>query len=237
MSALTLKIIACIAMLLDHIGYTVKITYPYRIIGRIAFPIYAFLLTEGYHHTKDFKRYLKRLFLFALVSEIPFNLFSKGKLIDISSSKNIFFTLSLSLLLLYWLDESKKIYEDKPRLILLSTILVSLFCLTAELINVDYGFYGILTVLCFRYMKHCRRKNLATITGHTVVIFSYILLSQNNSWAFVQLYALFALVPILLYNGKKGHNPTNRTMNKIIQYAFYAYYPLHMLIIYLFTSL
>ena len=73
-------------MLLDHIGYTLKITYPYRIIGRIAFPIYAFLLTEDITTLKTSK-ISKEAFLFALVSEIPFNLFSKGKLIDISSSK------------------------------------------------------------------------------------------------------------------------------------------------------
>ncbi|NLN04520.1 MAG: hypothetical protein GX166_06860 [Clostridiaceae bacterium] len=233
MSALTLKIIACIAMLLDHIGYALRITYPYRIIGRIAFPIYAFLLTEGYQHTKNFKKYLTRLFLFALVSEIPFNLFARGNLMDLGSSINIYFTLSLSLLLLYLLDESRKTFEDKPRQILLSAILVSLFCLIAELFNVDYGFYGILTVLCFRYMKQFKRKNLAILTGHAVVIFTYILSSQNKSWAFVQLYALFALVPILLYNGKKGYSSTNPAVNKIVQYSFYAYYPLHILLIYL----
>ena len=79
MSALTLKIIACIGMLLDHIGYTLKITYPYRIIGRIAFPIYAFLLTEGYHHTKDFKRYLKRgFFCLLLYQKYPSTCFQKA---------------------------------------------------------------------------------------------------------------------------------------------------------------
>lgn len=233
MSALTLKIIACIAMLLDHIGYALKITYPYRIIGRIAFPIYAFLLTEGYVHTKNFKKYLTRLFIFALVSEIPFNLFTRNKLFDIGSSSNIFFTLSLSLVLLYLLDEAKKKYEDKSRQILLSAILVSLFCFLAELFRADYGFYGILTVLCFRYLKQFKRKNIVMITGHAIVIFTYILASQLKSWAFVQLYALFALIPILLYNGKKGFTSTNPAISKVMQYAFFAYYPLHMLIIYL----
>ena len=104
MSALTLKIIACIAMLLDHIGY-VRITYPYRIMQDCISHIR--ISADRRLSAQKTSKIPYKAFLFALVSEIPFNLFARGNLVDLGSSINIYFTLSLSLASLP-LDESGK---------------------------------------------------------------------------------------------------------------------------------
>ncbi|NLC03985.1 MAG: TraX protein, partial [Tissierellia bacterium] len=96
MSILILKIIALISMVIDHYGAIFQSGIDiYRIIGRLAFPIYAFLLVEGYTHTRDVKKYGRRLLIFALVSELPFDLAFYGKLSF--THQNIFFTLFIGL--------------------------------------------------------------------------------------------------------------------------------------------
>jgi len=119
-----LKIIALIAMTIDHVGYTL---YPnlviLRIIGRVAFPIYCFLLVEGFRYTSSRKRYFIRLLVFALISEIPFDLAFNNP------SQNVFFTLAIGCLML-----------NKPNLLLVPCMFIS------HLINSDYSYMGILLI-------------------------------------------------------------------------------------------
>jgi len=216
-----LKIIALVTMIIDH--FTAIFINPYynyglyfagRAIGRIAFPIYCFLLVEGYFHTRNVKKYLVRLFVFALISEIPFDLAFHKQLIYFGA-QNVFFTLSLGLLLVWAIDLSsakESLYEQ--RLIRLITALFVLGC--AYYFNVDYNVYGILLVYLF-YLTH---KSIAK-SVYVAVGFNLFLGLLNGN---VQFFGILSGLFILLYNGKKGVS---------LKYFFYIVYPVHLLVFYI----
>ncbi len=200
-----LKLIAITSMLIDHIG---AILLPenlvLRCIGRIAFPIFCFLLTEGFFHTRDIYRYGYRLALFALLSEIPYDLAFRQTIFTLEN-QNVFFTLLIGFGLLYVLEKSK----ERPVQVL--EILLAMWL--TEILHTDYGFRGILLICIFYYL---RELTLAKIAA-------------GACWNFlfpgrVQYYGVFSMVPIALYNGKKGPG---------FKYMFYIFYPLHLLILHL----
>ena len=127
-------------MLIDHVGAVLLPQYPIlRIIGRIAFPIFCFLLVEGFMHTHDVIRYMTRIGLFALISEIPFDLLFYGRILD-GTHQNVFFTLFIGLVMLYYLT---KRYPA-----VLNFLMVILFMLFAEFLRTDYSSMGALTHFC-----------------------------------------------------------------------------------------
>lgn len=143
MSSFVLKIIAVITMFIDHLGYTIFGKFSYlNYIGRISFPIFAFQISEGYIHTKILKIFL-RLFLFAVISQIPFMLFHS--IISDTFYLNIFFTLLLGLLSIYIYDKCKYKFIG-----ILSGILLALI---AQFSNCDYGAYGVAIILIFIFLK------------------------------------------------------------------------------------
>ena len=145
MSSFVLKIIAIITMFIDHIGYIVfgKFSY-FNYIGRLAFPIFAFQISEGYTHTKNLKKYFFRLFLFAIISQLPFMLFHN--LISSNFSLNIFFTLLLGLASIFIYDKLKYKSLGIISYIILATI--------AEFSHCDYGFYGVSIIFIFYIFKN-----------------------------------------------------------------------------------
>ena len=177
-----------------------------RIIGRLAFPIYCFLITEGYIHTHDKKKYGINLLIFALISEIPWDLEHSGKLFD--GRQNVFFTLFLGFLAIYFYDK----YKDDKKMLLISLVILFVISL---LIRADYGSRGMAFILFLYVMRD--RKVLQAVLGSC--FFSY-------AWAI-----LVAFVPINMYNGERGF-----IRGKIAKYAFYAAYPLHILILYFLKS-
>ncbi len=216
MSSFVLKIIAVVTMFIDHIGYAIfgKLSF-FNYIGRIAFPIFAFQISEGYTHTKNLKKYFLRLFIFAIISQIPFMLFSK--IISSDLTLNIFFTLLLGLISIYIYDKSK--YKIVG---IISAILIGLL---ANFAHFDYGFYGISIIFLFYVFKTDIIKSsiafaIATTTKYLIPIIKY-------GFYDVYLYLLIAtLIPIIfisLYNGKKG---------KDTKYLLYLFYPIHLLLIY-----
>lgn len=201
----TLKWIAMIAMVIDHVG---AVLYPQylilRIIGRIAFPIFCFLLVEGALHTHNIRRYEGRLLLFALISELPFDYVFYGGMTMVH--QNVFFTLFLGLLMIDVLkNERNTIYS---LLALIGAILL------AEELSVDYGAGGILLILCFYLLRNKR-------VGKQV---AFIILNCLYYGIGVQSYAGLAAIPMLLYQGEQGPK---------MKYFFYLFYPLHLLILYL----
>lgn len=223
MNNFAIKALACILMLVDHIG---AVFFPkfliLRVIGRLAFPIFAFLLVEGYVKTSNFTKYASRLFLFALISQYPFMLAFKIK------SYNIFYTLLAGLIALYILDH--KFYEIKWKNNFFKTVLILGICIFVQQIHTDYGFYGVLMILIFKLF---REKSFYKLVGAMVLLnLIYILPYYKiifygghiNLRVFLQSLSLFALGLIYFYNGKQG---------KKMKYLFYAFYPVHLTVLYL----
>ena len=230
LNALELKILALILMLCDHMWSTVIagnnwLTY----IGRLAFPIFAFQIVEGFYHTGNFKNYLKRMFVFALISELPFNLMAGGGLIY-PMHQNVMFTFCLSLLFLKALEKAK----EKGRLVFIlataGVFVVSFF--VGFITFVDYYGYGIWMVLIFYLSKNIPFGWLLQLAGMIYINWYMIggLVFQIPAFGRVwqipeQGLAVLALIPIWLYNGKQGPK------NKALQYGCYIFYPLHILIL------
>lgn len=180
LSATSLKVLAMALMLVDHVGL---VLFPHRtwmrVLGRLAFPIFAFQAAQGYIHTRDFRRYCVRLLLFALISELPFDLMVTGRFFS-SAHQNVMFTLLLGLLALRLLD--KKRY-----------ILLVLVILAADLLGTDYGALGVVMVLQFYLF---RDKPLGQLLA--------LLLINGVCYGGIQIFATAAVVPISLYHGRKG---------------------------------
>lgn len=227
-----LRTIAVILMLSDHIWATYMsfgdwMTY----IGRMAFPIFAFQIAEGFVHTSNFKKYALRLLGFALVTEIPFNLFYSSRVFN-PYHQNVLFTLLLGLLAIHVIDKAKKNRTAKN--IGLSVLWLLLICMASTLGFVDYGFLGMLTVVMFYILRNFPFAWLAQLAAMVLInivffegqVFPVEILGKTFEIPY-QGFAVFALIPIWLYGGKKGKS------SKIMQYSFYAFYPVHMLILYL----
>lgn len=231
-TSFSLHVLAMIFMLCDHLWGTFLIDYDWlTCIGRLCFPIYAFLIVEGYFHTSNLKRYVQRLFLFALLAEIPFDLAIEGT-IFYPFHQNVLWTFLISIGLLYCNEKAKNSGKLWIRVCTaIVTILVGY--LVGLLAMVDYYHAGVLTVLVFYFFKKCTWWGYL---GQLICLY-YINVKLLGGYQFVwQLFdstiyitqqglALFALIPIWLYRGRQGYH------SKAWKYFCYAFYPLHLLIL------
>jgi len=205
--AFTLKMIAAVTMLIDHVGYIFFPQYIFlRIIGRISFPIFAFLIVEGFMHTRDVKKYIFRMLVFALVTEIPFDFAFYGAVNW--EHQNVLITFGLALLALY-IDRQ---YTRK-----IGIVAAFALAFLAEFIGSDYGMLGVIIVMMF-YWNYDRfyNKMIFGTASLTLLVTSY------------QIFDVLAMIPIGLYNGKKGIG---------VKYFFYIFYPGHLLILYIIHML
>ncbi len=245
-SGSTLKIIAIIAMFIDHIGATILerlllrsgytiaqaipggmdnwmsdpgnavLLYGYytmRLIGRFGFPLFCFLLVEGFIHTRSRAKYALRLFLFCLISEVPFDLAIKGEYFN-PDYQNVFFTLLLGFLAMCAYDYiQKRISAEKPLFQLLPCLgVLAVAMVAAELLKTDYAAMGVLTISVMYLYRFDKFKSM--LWGCIVLTFMSIMEAT----------AFLMLIPISKYNGKRGLN---------IKYFFYAFYPVHLGLLYL----
>lgn len=217
-----LKLIAICTMFIDHMGHTL---FPgvmwLRCIGRVAFPIFCFLIAEGCIYTHDRKKYALRLLVFALLSEIPFNLMTGGWVWN-PYDQNVLWTLLAGALVCWLMDWALK-KRTVWAFVLTGAVTVAAYWLL-ELVNTDYGGWGMLLVAMFygihRAPSGAAVKMIAQAFG--LVLFSIAVMGGVLS---IELWSLWALVPIWLYNGQRGFS------NKAVQYGFYAFYPVHILIL------
>lgn len=233
-TAMQLRLLAMVLMLLDHLWATVVpgndwMTY----VGRMAMPIFAFQIAEGYCHTSNVKKYRSRLLLFALLAEIPFDLVMGGSMF-FPYHQNVLFTLLLGLWACSALDKAKRKGTVGGWLKGGLTALAS--CLVGFVALLDYGFMGVAMVILFFLLRDfpmARAAQLAAMVLLNIVFFegqSLILpLGGREIFFPVQGFAVLALIPIWLYNGEKGRG------GKAAQYAAYAFYPLHLLAIALYA--
>lgn len=202
-----LKWIAVLTMVIDHVG---AILFPdqiwMRVIGRVAFPIYAYCLAEGFRYTSDCRRYLGRLALFAILSEIPFDLAFYGVPFSFAH-QNVFFTLTLGLILLWVLERCRE-------QLLLCAGAFAVLCFLAQALHMDYGAGGLLMVFAF----YLAQQGASPWIGWGIFVFINLFgYAGGVQWA-----AILALLPIGLYSGKAG---------KKKQRFFYWIYPLHLLLL------
>ena len=230
MSAFVLKIIALITMCCDHISYLLYGGFSHlNYIGRIAFPIFAFQISEGYIHTNNLKKYFLRLFVFALISQIPFMLFCS--IFTKQISLNIFFTLLLGLISIIIYDKFNKLETENKLLHLFYNFAGILFAILmgilAEFINVDYGAFGVSIIFVFfLFKKHKFFMNIGFILCTTIYYLKNMLICNKYTLIFV--FTLIPLIFINLYNNKRGKN---------LKYILYIFYPAHLLIFYALSLL
>lgn len=255
LSGNTLKVIAILTMLIDHLCKIVlqwllsnywwpmmqegKITFEqyqsidYFIrfnlqgVGTIAFPLFCYLLAEGFRYTRNRKRYIGMMLFFALISEIPFDIafFSRYSMQEGTfpfywNYQNVFFTLFLSLLSLACIDRFPSTLDmqtSRKKALVWQIVGVAVLAVVADLICCDYGSMGILFVVAF-YL--CCKNRIYQIL---VFLLTYMITTGNQP----TIYILIACLVILLYNGKRGKMK--------IKYAAYAFYPIHITILYLVT--
>lgn len=187
-----------------------------RIIGRLAFPIYCFLLVEGFQKTHDVKKYLGRMFLFALLSEVPFDLALSGKVWN-AEYQNVFFTLLIGLLVITGLRlaEQRLTGTETVKKLLrvgLDAVIILAGCALALILKTDYSFKGVLAITVL-YLFRNRKK--AQIWGGVII---FLLMDG------LEMLAAFSFILIWFYNGTRG---------KQNKYFFYFFYPVHLLLLWL----
>lgn len=232
-SGSTIKIIAVAAMLIDHIAAVVlirqiKVDYygsiasglyncyiVMRLIGRLGFPIFCFLLVEGFQKTRSVAKYAFRLGLFAVISEIPFDLALKNTPLEFDY-QNVYFTLFFGLLALWAFDYFAKSGLSKPVRLILSAAALALCMGAAHFMRTDYAAMGVLTIAAMYVFR--KEKLLSMLAG--CVVLTIMDLSELS--------AFFALIPIALYNGSRGLK---------MKYFFYGFYPVHLALLYLICLL
>lgn len=212
------KVIAVISMLIDHIGAVLLPQYYImRKIGRLAFPLYSFLIVEGYFHTRSKYKYALRMFAFIFISEIPFDLAFRKQLFY-PDSNNVFITLFLGFISVWCLDE---LIEKSKYLAPVGLAAAVFLGYLAEWLNGDYGWFGVALTVVFYIFKDFKPL---VILPFTLLVFLYTGVF-DGVFTHIENLCLFAYIPIFLYNGTKG---------KVrLKYAFYVFYPAHLLIIYL----
>lgn len=218
-----LKYIALVSMIIDHSAVIFRsslkepVYLSMRCMGRIAFPLFCFVLVEGFFHSSNRKRYLGRLILFTVLSEIPFDLALKSTLWNILhhpswrtvmdwSIQNVFLTLSLGFTAMMVMEHYQ---EDYPRILM--TFIA--FSLAGEFLRCDYGSTGVATILLFYLVRKY---------GRLPLIGAYIPLMFMGILSRIQLFCILSYPLLEGYNGEKGRGA---------RYFFYAAYPLHLILL------
>lgn len=226
MSSFALHIIAMIFMLCDHMWATILDYEWLTCIGRIAFPIFAFLITEGYIHTSNINKYIKRMVIFAIITEIPFNLMVSASPIY-PFHQNVLWTFVISLLTLKYLNFDNVKNSFKSILIILLAIII------ATVTMCDYFGAGVMMVVGFYIFRKSKFLQLLMMIYVNMILiqgYSYPIDIAGYTYYFPQQgFAVLSLIFIWLYNGKQGYHA------KWFKIFCYAFYPLHMLILYLLT--
>ncbi len=236
LSGTALKILACIFMFIDHFAAEViymgfgldritAINPAYfnlymlaRWIGRIAFPIFAFLIVEGFIHTRDSKKYTLRMIIWAIISQIPYNLafgdkiYYTEKFLPTFIFGNVMWTFALALIMLHIIKLIEEKEFSSPIRYILSFVVIGIFFLIAEIIKCDRKGWGILVVGLFYIFRDARWKQMLT----SVVSF-------YDQYKMSGIFPFLSLIPIGLYNGERGRD---------IKKFFYIFYPTHLLILF-----
>ena len=230
LSGNTLKIIAAVSMLLDHIGY---LFFPqmiiFRILGRIAFPIFAFMVAEGCRYTRSKFRYFATMFTLAFALQLVYYFYSKKMTLTVIA------TFTIAILLIYGLQSVKAVILDEKSRLFEKLLVVELFAMSVvavyvlnQIVSIEYGFYGCMLPVAASFLhapkgnKNSVFEKLDKLSIHILVMGIWLfMMSLQGGW--VQPYSLLALPLLFLYSGERG--------NGKLKYFFYIFYPLHLAVL------
>lgn len=245
MSSFVIKLLALLTMLIDHVGatlvpYGTTMWWTFRIIGRLAFPIFCFCVAEGMRHTRSRGKYLLRLLIFALISEIPFDLAFHGALWSFEG-QNVMFTFLFAVAGITVFEQPKLLakferstekssdtYAYAGAEEVIKTFALAACAGLAYVLDTDYGLFGVLLVYAFYFGAKVSKLFsyiCAAVTIAAMSAFYYYTPGFGINWQFfgLQCCAAAALLPIALYNGKRGPK---------MKWLFYVFYPAHLTVLY-----
>ena len=229
MTSMGLHILAMLLILCDHLWGTVIAGNDWlTCLGRMAYPIFAFMIVEGFFYTHDLKKYVGRLLLFAILSEIPFNL-AVSQRVFYPVHQNVLFTFLIAIGLMF-LNEKAKSHGKCWLRWLVGILTVALGYILGLIAMVDYYHAGVLTVLVFYFFRERKWWSyigqalcLWYINAEMLGGFTYEFALFGRTWFVArQSLALLALIPIWLYRGRQGPH------NRALQIVYYAFYPVHL---------
>lgn len=214
-----LQIIAVLAMVFDHFACIFLQPYNsvfpfgeemntviyegFRVVGRVSFPIFCFLLVQGFQMTQSLKKYMLRLFLFAILSEIPYDLAFSGVVVN-WREQNVLFTLFIGLIVLERLKQFETNWTAKG-------IFVLAGCMLAFIFQTDYSYFGVLLIAVMYILRDNRLQQMFWV--------ALLIFSQGG----MEIYAVFALLLCYFYQQDKKER-------RLPRYFLYAFYPLHLFV-------
>ncbi len=235
MSILWIKIIATVTMLIDHIGSFAPFEgWEYlRMIGRVSFPLYAFMLAQGFIHTRSKQKYLLRILVLALLTQpiYTYSFYGDAWKWD---SLNILFTLSAGLVCMWLLQIGKEAAQKRKKAWWLACLaLCAAVCgiiWAADLLGMDYDRMGVLLTVLLYLTADCK---WAWCPIMLLFAFRYQLTTGAWDEPVYQrgIFAAVAFLPMVFYNGKPGPKPQSKWSSALLKYGFYAFYPVHLAVL------
>jgi len=212
-----LKLVACLSMLIDHIGFTMVPQIGLRILGRPAFPLFCFLLSQGVHHTRNSQSYILRILILAVLSELPYDYMVFGQ--PSFSRQNVAFTLFLGIYMAFCLKKESVGWK--------SVVLVVITAIAAEVLRTDYGGYGIVLIAVFVLSEGSPHKGLICTSALLIMgVWMPGMGWQVGRVSFpIQLFGAAAMIPIWLYSGERSYG------GWLSKWGFYVFYPGHMVVL------
>ncbi len=232
----TLKIIAIIAMTVDHVAWLVFPGYDngivpvaLHIIGRLTCPIMCYFIAEGYHHTKNINKYTLRLFVFSLISHFAY-VFASSSFVDWKSFVPFYYGDILNQTGVMWslawgLVMLRVVYCERIRSGI--KILLVLFICVITLPS-DWSCIASLCILAIGTNRGSFRKQMLWMTFYVAIYSAVYFFALDRLYGIIQMGVVFSIPLIMMYNGQRGSSPA---VNKALKWMFYIYYPLHLFII------
>ncbi len=233
----TLKTIAVIAMTVDHIAWLLFPNYPHEflpvllhIIGRLTCPIMCYFIAEGYHYTRDVRKYTVRLFVFALISHFAY-IFASADYVDIKSFIPFYYGNILNQTSVIWslawgLVMLRIVNSEKIQKQWVKTLLVLLICVVT--FPSDWSCIASLCILAFGTNRGNLKAQSMWLVIYVALYSAVYCFAIDRVYGLVQMGVVLAIPFIKLYNGKRGKDPR---INKFMKWLFYIYYPLHLAIL------
>ena len=231
-----LKLIAIIAMTVDHIAWAMFDGYPsallplvMHIIGRLTCPIMCYFIAEGYHYTRNINKYTFRLFAFAFVSHFAY-IFASNDFVDFKSfipfyygnflnQTSVMWSLAWGLVMLRIADSKriKSIYK---------VLLVILICIIT--LPSDWSCIAALCIMAIGTNRGDFRKQMSWLIFYVALYSLVYFFAIDKAYGILQMGVVFSIPVIAMYNGKRGKNPK---INKFMKWFFYIFYPVHLFVI------